>query len=934
MFMGSFPMFGQQLFSIVGKVTERSTTEPLVGAIVRTLEDQKVAVCDANGNYVLHDISKSSGSMVVSYVGYTSDTTTFNFDKSNTIRIDVRLSPVSIDMQEIEIRGQLEGQEKALAEQRNAANIKNVVDAAQMLKFPDMNAAQAISRIPGITLQRDQGEGRYVQLRGTPPELSNFSINGEQIPSPEGGIRYVALDVVPVDQLSSIEISKALTPDLDGDAIGGSVNLRMKTARDTIPEVRTSVALGYNNLSQKPQYNIQFAFGQRFGQFGFYANASFLDDRRATHNMEFDFNESRFGNDTTFRIHYDDVQLRYYDTQRKRTGLSGSWDWKPNEKHQLTLSLMYNRFVEDEQRHRVRYNIGSGFLTSATSSREAQILRDLRDREKIQTLSSLNFGGNHAVGAWKIEHLVSVSEAVEDIPDRFDINFVNDLVNLELDLSEANFPKVIFPRPKDSVTVNNWNDYEFDELLLQQTLTTDHNVTARINLERMYGNATQHGSFKIGGKLRLKNKVRNNTGKVYSKFYEVFAVNSPFDSLRKIYNSIGPDLTLSFVNADIQQNNLLNRGYSLGSTPDASRSRDFVDYFFQNFKMQESDTKEESLAEDFEAREEIVAAYAMWTHFFGKCMLLGGVRYEHTRVDYQGLDLRFKEFSDAFLGADTIRSRRSYAFILPQFHFKYSPNNRTNLRAALTWTYSRPNFEDILPYRQSELDSREIALGNPNLKFAQAVNVDILAERYSERSGLLSAGLFYKNIDNFIYYFEQRKFVENISRPGWYFVTTAQNGLQVHLAGAEMSMNRQFYQLPGIWQHFGVYFNYTYTWSSATIADRNGINERITLPGQSPHTLNLALFYNSPRFYAKISGNYNDTFLDKLGIKKTWDVYYARNFNLDFNCSYQFNRHWQIYLNSLNLNNQPLRYFIGSEDRIKQQEFYSWWALLGLRLTF
>lgn len=608
--LGSFPFFAQQQFSIIGKVTEVGGGQPLPGAVVKVLGQPQTVVCDANGNYAFQRLPAPTGLLVVSCLGFEHDTTVFSFGKTSALRLDIALKPANMEVKAVEIRARLEGQAKALAEQRVATNIKNVVDAEQMLKFPDMNAAQAISRIPGITLQRDQGEGRYIQLRGTPPELSNFSINGEQIPSPEGGIRYVALDVVPVDQLASIEISKALTPDLDGDAIGGSVNLRMKTARDTVPEVRASFAGGYHSLSEKPQYNVQFAFGQRFGQFGFYTNASFLDDRRAAHNMEFDFNESRFGGDTTFRIHYDDVQLRHYDTRRQRTGLSGSWDWKPNSDHQITLSLMFNRFTENEYRRRVRYNIGSGFMTSETTSREAQILRDLRDREKIQTLSSLNLGGNHTVGLWKIEYLASLSDARENIPDRFDINFVNDLVNLGLDLSEPNFPRILFPRPKDSLTVNNWKDYKFDELLLQKTLTTDRNATARINVERFYGNAHRHGSIKLGGKIRLKNKERDNSGKVYNKFFRVFAVNSPFDSLRKIYSSIAPELTLPVVGGDYGQTNLLNRGYALGATPDPGNSREFVDYYFQNFKMQESDTKEESLAEDFAAKEEILAGYA------------------------------------------------------------------------------------------------------------------------------------------------------------------------------------------------------------------------------------------------------------------------------------------------------------------------------------
>ena len=881
----------------------------------------------------MENIPVKNGRIIVSFISYETDTLLFVFSNERLLEKDIYLKPVATLMKTVEVTAQLEGQLKANREQQVASNIKNVVAAEQMVKFPDLNAAESISRIPGITLQRDQGEGRFVQLRGTPPQLSNFSVNGEQIPSPEGDVRYVGLDVVPVDQLASIEISKALTPDQDGDAIGGAINLTTKTARDTIPEVHAAVAGGYNRLSEKPQYNIQFAFGQRFGQFGFYVNASHLDDRRASHDMEFDFNESRFGGDTTFRLHYDEVQLRHYDIHRQRTGLSGAWDWHPNKHNLLTLNLLYNRYSDHEQRRRVRYNIGSGFILSETSSREAQILRDLKDRTKVQTIASANLGGKHQLGFFTLDYLLSYSLAKEDVPDRMDINFVNSLVNLDLDLSEPNWPRIIFPRDKDSSTVFNSNDYEFDELFMQTSRTEDRNLTGRFNLEKNYKFGRHHGSVKLGTKLRLKDKERNNQGRVWHKYYQIFAVNSQFDSVRQIYTTVGPELSLATVAGGFDEKNLLNRHYQLGATPDPEKSREFFDFYFQNFKLQESDTKEESYSEDYQADEDIYAAYLMATHQWGKAMILGGLRYERTKINYQGFDVQFKEFSDAFERLDTLHNKKGYSFLLPQFHFKYSLDDHTNLRAAFTWTYSRPNFEDVLPYRQSELDSRVITLGNPDLRFAQSKNFDLLAEKYLPRGGVISAGVFYKKIKDFVYYFEQRTYVENISRPGWYFVTTAQNGLQADVFGAELNWNQQFIKLPGIWQHFGIYFNYTYTWSSATIGSRNGQQEEISLPGQSPHAANAALFFDSEKFYIKVSANYNDAFLKELGIRKTWDIYYDRNFHLDFNMNYNITKQLQFYLNAVNLTNTPLKYYLGESSRVKKQEFYAWWGRVGFRLS-
>lgn len=930
--IGATNIQAQSNYYIHGKIWDADTKNTLIGATVQVPGTPAATVSDINGEYVLENISTKNGRILVSFIGYETDTLLFAFTNERLLKIDIYLKPAATLIKTVEVSAQLDGQMKANREQQVASNIKNVVAAEQMVKFPDLNAAESIGRIPGITLQRDQGEGRFVQLRGTPPQLSNFSVNGEQIPSPEGDVRYVGLDVVSIDQLASIEISKALTPDQDADAIGGSVNLNTKTAKDTILEIHATMASGFNHLSEKPLYNLQFALGQRFRDFGFYANASFLDDRRASHDMEFNFNESRFGGDTTFQLHYDDVQLRHYEIHRQRTGLSGTWDWKPNERNSLYINALYNRYSDDELRRRVRYDIGSGFILSETSSREAQILRDLKDRLKIQTISSVNLGGKHQLGLFTLDYLLSYSHAKEEVPDRMDINFQNDLVNLELDLSEQNWPRINFPRPKDSTTVLNSRDYEFDELLLQNSRTEDRNLTARFNLEKNYGRGSRHGSVKLGAKARLKNKERNNQAKVWHKYYQLFAVNSPFDSVRQIYTSVGPELSLATVSGGFDETNLLNRNYQLGDTPDPEMSREFFDFYFQNFKLQESDTKEESFSEDYEASEDIYAAYLMATQYWGRAMFLGGVRYERTDIDYQGFDVQFKEFSDAFERLDTLRSKKNYAFLLPQFHFKYRVDDRTNLRAALTWTYSRPNFEDVLPYRQSELDSREITLGNPDLRFANALNADILAEKYLERGGLISGGIFYKNIEDFVYYFEQRTYVENISRPGWYFVTTAKNGLKAQVLGAEATWNQQFFRLPGIWRHFGVYFNYTFTWSEA-IVERNGKQETIGLPGQSPHAANLALYFDSKKFYAKVSANFNDAFLNELGIKKTWDVYYERNLHFDFNMNYNLNKHLQFYMTAVNLTNTPLKHYLGDSSRVKKQEYYSWWGRVGLRLN-
>jgi TonB-dependent receptor len=936
-FCAGLPLRAQNNFEISGKIIDAETRAALPGASILVVGSTRGAIADRTGAFRIAGLPAQTQRLLVRHVDYLSDSIPLAYTGRDQVFVLIPLAPGGLTADTVQITGQLQGQLRALSQQRNAANIQNIVSAEQIEQFPDMNAAEAIQRIPGITLQRDQGEGRFVQLRGTPPQLSNYNINGEQVPSPEGDVRYLGLDVIPVDQLAGIQIIKALTPDQDGDAIGGLVNLITKNAGDTAPEIRFVAAGTYNSLRGAPGSQLQFSYGGRKGPLGFYLNASHFVDNRETHNMEFRFNQSRFAGDTSFRIHYDDVQLRHYTLTRQRTGLSATLDYQLGPGSQLYLRGMYNRFSDAEDRRRLRYNIGSGFLTSETSSREAEIERDLRRRTKIQTLCSVNFGGSHEIGRLALDYQLSYALASESVPDRIDINFSNDLINLSLDLSEPNWPRVQIPRPADSLSAFNYADYDFDEMLILRGNTRDENYSGYLNLRIPYlSGAANSGFLKFGLKARVKDKVRDNVGQVYHKYYRIFAVNNSRDSIRQIYNLLGPDLSLATLAGEPFEADLLARGYDMGLIPDPDKVLQFVEFYPQNFKIEENDTKEESHSEDYSASEAVYAAYGMAQHSWGPLMLLGGLRYERTEVSYLGYDVQFRPFSDAFDRIDTLRREKSYEFLLPQFHLRYRFNRQSNLRAALTWTYSRPSFEDILPYRQVEYDSREITEGNPDLRFASALNLDLLGETYLSKRGLIAGGVFFKQIDNFVYYFERRIFIEDISRAGWYFKTTAQNGERAQVMGAELTWNQMLSFLPGTLRHLGLYANYTFTHSEAYLSTRGEERERITLPGQARHVLNLALDYQRERIYLKLAGNYQSDFLHELGIGPDWDRYYDQAFHLDFNAWYLLGREKQLrlFVQAVNLTNTPLKYYMGRSDRVAQRELYAWAGRLGLKYEF
>jgi TonB-dependent receptor len=942
--------YSQGSNSVSGRVVDTATGEPLPGAAIQVENSSEGTVTDLNGNFELAGIMSSQVNIIVSYISYSPSTIACNFSSTDHLNITVRLEPSTTRLQEVKITSQAEGQIKAMLEQQTAVNIKNVVSSEQIEQFPDMNAAEVLQRIPGITLRRDQGEGRFVQLRGTPPELTNFNINGEQIPSPEGGVRYVGLDVISADQIDFIEVTKVLTPDMDADGIGGTVNIITKTARSDKPEIRVTAAGGYNNLRQTPNYQLQFAYGQRYGKFGFQMNASHYVNKQGSDNMEYKYEKSSFwgysGDDIdNYYVQYREIQLRHYDITRKRTGLTATLDYRFNENSSVYIRGMYNNFSDDETRRRIIYELDDAI--TETSYRSCGIDRDVKDRIKLQSISTINIGGKHRLWRSMIDYEAAYALASEVQPNRVESEFSNPgkAIFMEFDLSDTDWPRLILHNPIDSVNAFNYEEYTFEELLLLQSRTDDQNLTGKINLELPYFLGSHTGYFKFGGKIRYKEKIRNIDAPVYGRY----------STISMTYPGEGEALTLPGIEDGFSETNLLNQSYVIDHTPGSEEIYDFFNYNRQFFTLDRTESKYRSFGEDYTANEAIYAAYGMIRHDINNLMLLAGLRYERTDIDYVGM-MVVRTSSGQFDRLDTLTDNRTHEFILPQFHARYRLGSDINFRAGVTYTYSRPNFEDVLPYRAE--DRNEVKYGNPDLEFPKSLNIDLLGEKYLQGGGILSGGMFYKNVDDFVFFYKRFGHEGDPSIGNFKLVQVekALNGNKAFVYGAEVLSHFKLSFLPGFLSNFGLYLNYTYTYSEAYINKRYPANElsevivfgendsgifgsdteeeKITMPGQAKHTANLAVFFETEKFYAKITANYHDDFLYQLGIDPDLDEYYDKAWHLDFTAKYMISDHVSVFTDFINLTNAPLKFYLGTPDRILKQEYYSWWGRIGLRLNF
>ena len=940
----------QAQFNVFGRVLDAENGAPLIGASVAVENSSKGVDTDVNGRFTLKGIENTKVRLVISYIGYEPETVAPNYASGKSIT--VRLRPSSFELEEVVVTGIVEGQIKAMVEMKQAENIKNIVTAEQIVTFPDLNAAEVMQRIPGITLQRDQGEGRFVQLRGTPPELTNFNINGEQVPSPEGSYRYVGMDIIPSDQIEAVEVTKVMTPDMDGDGIGGSVNIRTKAAQAGKPQIRTTLASGYNNLRQTPNYNMQFSYGQRYHKLGFQINASFFENNQGSDNIEYKFAKGPFFNDDdqqegrdNFFVHYREAQLRHYNTTRTRISVASTLDYKFNENSTIYLRGMYNSFKDDEVRRRLIYDLEDPL--NATYFLFGGVDHDVRDRTKLQELSTIALGGEHKIGKVTIDYQMFYARASEMEPNRFEARFESpgQAITINFDTSDPEYPRATFPMESNAANATNYANFDLDEMLIEDADTQEDLYTPRVNVTIPYElNNGQDGYLKFGGKIRSRVKTQDIRNQTFGAYRE--------ESI--LYPGMGAPLNLETAVDDFYEDNLLNQGYVLQNMPSADIMLDFYEFYPQFFIFSRNETRKNSYNQDYKYAEDIYAAYGMFRHNIGRLMILGGLRFERTDVTRnQGFGVVLD--GNRFVGIDTINNRRIQDFWLPQLQLKYALTPNVNLRAAVTYTYSRPNYVDVIPSREE--DRNEVSIGNPDLDFPRSTNVDLMIERYY-RSSIFSGGLFYKRIDDFVFSYKRfgREGAPGSGNFPVFEFTKPLNGQDADVFGAEFQAQFKFNFFSGFLSNFGLFANYTYTYSRAYLPRRVPANyaeaviidpleddlseffteddrEEIELPGQAQHTANLALFYDSSKFFARLTANYQDDFLVEIGPDPDLDEYYGDALRLDLTTNYQVNDKFTFFADWINITNEPLRFYLGNEDVIKQQEFYSWWARAGVRIS-
>ncbi len=889
----STSVLSQQTGGITGTVTDGVTGNPLQGANVSLDGTPLNTQTDRSGKFQLLNIPGGAKTISISYLGFETKKLDVNVASGEIVSVDTALE-VSVSATVNVSSPLLEGQAKALNQQKEATTISNVVSADQIGRFPDSNSAEATQRIPGVTIERDQGEGRYVQVRGTEARLNSMMIDGERVPSPEGDVRAVALDVVPADLLEQIVVTKAPTADMDGDSIGGSVNLVTKGAPNKT-RVSLNFGLGYNRISEGGIQTFSGTVGRRFfdNKLGLLVAGSYLNTDRGSQSFETEFDDGEL----------DNLELRNYSVNRKRKGINPSIDYRFSDTSVIKLKGIYNQFDDYEYRRRTRYRIG-----------DDRIERELKDRFEGQTIAQVSFGGEHLLPNFmQIDYDISYAYADEQEPNRLDTTFRQRNVNFMPNVS----PDSIDP---DNIQANPLNEdislYEFDEAVLENNTTNERDFRVRFNGSMpLPTNAGFAGFFKFGFKNKFKKKFRNNDALIYE-----------YD------DDDDAPLFTDVLDNNFSQGTFLNGLYSPGNAfvdPLAAR-RILTDPNAQFEKDFEGDTA------DYRARENVFAVYAMTQLNFGeKFQLVPGFRYERTDVKYTGYEVLFDDEGD-YLSTNSVPGENTFNNYLASIHGKYRFTDNTNFRVAFTQTIARPNFRDLTPFRLILEEDLEIERGNPNLVPTTSNNFDVMVEHYLSSVGIISGGFFYKRLNNYIFpfTFEEDRPIGGPNGPiDTFDIIEPRNGDSANLYGLELAFQNRFSFLPKPFDGFGIYANYTYVHSEAVLPgeDLNSIGRTAALPGQAKNVANLALSYEKFGFSGRASWHYRDLYLSQVSNDPLRDIFVDDHLQFDVNLSQKITKNIRIYADFINLGNRPFRVFEGVSDRPIQQEYYRWWATFGLK---
>ncbi|MBV8783009.1 MAG: TonB-dependent receptor [Gammaproteobacteria bacterium] len=899
---------------------------PLAGARVEIVELRRAGTSSVDGEIQFHDLPAGSYTLRVS-AGSPARSAERRVQVSEAEPLQVAVALESVQGQPvITVMGH---REAARTAEREAPNIISVITADEIRSLPEVSAAEAVRRVPGISAENDTGEARFINIRGLNSDLNGTTFAGVRMlptnpASPLGGGRAVAFDVIPAGLIGSITVTKTNTPDQDAEALGGTIELTpRRLGADEPGFVNARIGSGYEPLRQTGIIDLQLSGGTRFGSdnaFSAVGTIAVYEDHRGIDDLEEGYadNQANGVPDKAFA----NLQQRYYKLRRTRLGFGGELAYQPSEAHRWYLDAYQTGYTEFQNKNYlvIDLNQAATFLpgsnTTLTDS-VADYVKHATDHQETLRARLLSLGGRDLLGTGTLDYRASYAEGRYIVTKDFSWDFQaagGATINYD-NITHPNWPSYVITGGPDrldpaSYTLGNVaNGSEHDR---------DREYSGALNWASPLHLGGDSDELKLGASARLRDKILQP--------HQISFIGS----------SIPPVSLAQFVKPNTIS--YYDNHYQIGNEFDLPALETY--YAAGNGLVEDVATDALTDASTYQHdREDVYALYAQYRWTRGNLQLLGGLRAEHTRATYQANAINADDPANPIITLNTQSNSYSNAFPTLQARYEISP--RFLFRASVSSAIARPGFNQITAAISLSPSSGTITQGNPALRPTTGYNLDLGLDKYFEGGGVLSIGVFDKELRNYI--IQQDQHLNDASQlppnpiyqgfTGPVVITTFANIREARVTGLEFAWEQQFKELPGLWSGLGAGANWTWVRSRGDL--RPGM---VTdLPGTSRNTANAEIFYEYDGLSVKLAGYYTSRTLftptpgDPTGYT---DSYQSERFILDFGSNYAFNKTTGLYFNVKNLTNNPMRYTEGPENRPIQREFYGVTLQAGVVLSF
>jgi TonB-dependent receptor len=853
-------------------------------------------------------------------------------------------------LEEVTVLAQRTTPEIARAAQQQAPNLINLTTAEEMQKLPDVNTGEAIRRVPGISLETDTGEGRYINIRGLDADLNSTTFGGLRLPptnnsSPSGAGRAVAFDSIPIGFVGAIKVTKSNLPEQDAEALGGTIDITPKTVpADGKPFAEVKLGSGKEILRRTSIIDLAGTAGGRFGGSGDYKpfslliTASTYDDRRGIDDAEAAFVDNQAAGipDKAFAA----FEQRYYTYHRERHGYGADFGFQPDDSNQWFARYYDAGYSEAVSRNLLHWDFARNPTVDATDPNGfddtvKDVQKSLRDEKEYLDSKVAEVGGKNIFnGGTTLDYHVGYTKGTYYKPYDYNSTFVNPIAanGFYDNTSLPNWP-VVRVLPGAGVNPADPAGYVLNSLSTQSQHSDDNELGIGVNLA-LPTHWTQRADEEL--KFGLNARIRHKTG----------------DQTNLSVNSV-PTLPLG---SAVYGGNVIyyDDHYPNGPQINGPLLRSVYATALASGNVLANPIGD--LLASVHDRENVYAAYGQYQFGFGPLGIVAGLRIERTDATYAG----YRSDSSPSLASAScpipdpvnkptthvcpVSTDRGYTNYFPSVQVRYELQPDLIARAAISSTIARPGFQQVTAATTTDVSGNTVT-GNPNLKPTTATGLDLALEKYLPYAGIVSAGFFAKDIKDYIAQQisqlpgGQQKSGGNL---GIVDVTSFTNTPNARLYGFEANFVQRFKDLlPGPFAGLGVSANWTWvdSWYQLPVVDpATGLSTESRtsiLPSTSRNTGNAELLYDAYGLSVTLGAYYTSKNIFGLGNTAALDIWAQERLSVDFGSQYKVNEWLKLYFNVKNLTNTPMKFTEGpGTDRVIQREFYDATVQFGGVLTF